>query len=255
MKKALIVVSIIIVVVAVGIIAYLAFSPSATVTKEPIIVAPPPPVSPVNSSEEPDLSFETVANGLNNPWDVTFIDSDTFFYPERNGAIHLNNAGVDTVIERADDIYVEGEGGLMGMVVDVDFDSNHFLYTCMNVRNGNQVSVSLVRWVVSDDLTTLLSRKDIVTNMPSNGSGRHSGCRVTMAQDGLLWVGTGDTAVGTLPQDPKSLGGKVLRVNRDGEGVTGNLEAPFDNRIFNYGHRNIQGIYYRILCLIEPIQT
>ena len=49
--------------------------------------------------------------------------------------------------------------------------------------------------------------------LPINPSGRHSGCRPTMAADGTLLVGTGDTARGTLPQDRGSLGGKVLRVD------------------------------------------
>ena len=41
-----------------------------------------------------------------------------------------------------------------------------------------------------------------------------------------------------------SLGGKVLRVDTNGNGVPGNAPAPFDPRIYTYGHRNVQGIAF-----------
>jgi glucose/arabinose dehydrogenase len=90
----------------------------------------------------------------------------------------------------------------------------------------------------------LESREDIITDIESAVSGRHSGCRVKFDRndENVIWITTGDAANANNPQDPESLNGKVLRVNRQGEGVEGNLEEPFDPRIFSYGHRNIQGI-------------
>ncbi len=58
--------------------------------------------------------------------------------------------------------------------------------------------------------------------------------------------GTGDNHNATLPQDPQRLGGKVLRIDRDGAAAPGNnVPAGFDARIFTYGHRNVQGIAFR----------
>lgn len=37
----------------------------------------------------------------------------------------------------------------------------------------------------------------------------------------------------------------MLRVTRDGAAPVGNLGAPFDPRVYNYGHRNIQGLIFR----------
>src|SRR4051812_41663841 len=78
-------------------------------------------------------------------------------------------------------------------------------------------------------------------------SGRHAGCRLRIGGDGQLWVGTGDAAQGTNPQDLTSLGGKVLRVNvATGLGSPGNPFAGDANankaRIWSWGHRNVQGI-------------
>jgi aldose sugar dehydrogenase len=190
---------------------------------------------------EPVYTTSAVVTGLSNPWDMAFVDPKTFLYTQRGGQVRGHNleTAADWLVAAPSDVNVRGEGGLLGLIVDVNFTDNKYFYTCMNVVGP---SISVVRWQLSDDLQMIVAREDIITGIPANPSGRHSGCRLVMGADGHLWVGTGDTAVGTLPQDPNSLGGKVLRVDRHGVGVAGNMAAPFDARIFSYGHRNTQGI-------------
>ncbi len=81
-------------------------------------------------------------------------------------------------------------------------------------------------------------------------SGRHGGCRLLIAEDGSLYVGTGDAAIGTNPEDLSSLGGKVLRLDRTtGEPWPDNPfidAADTDQRyVQSYGHRNVQGLAQR----------
>jgi glucose/arabinose dehydrogenase len=89
-----------------------------------------------------------------------------------------------------------------------------------------------------------MNRTDIVIGMPHNDNsrGRHSGCRPRFGPNGDLWVGTGDAAFPTTPQDDDSLGGKVLRVDRNGDAAPGN---PGGRLWFSKGHRNVQGIAFR----------
>jgi glucose/arabinose dehydrogenase len=64
--------------------------------------------------------------------------------------------------------------------------------------------------------------------------------------DGFLYVTTGDTHNGVVPQSPTMLGGKVLRIDTEGKAAPGNnAPAGFDPRIYTYGHRNVQGIAFR----------
>jgi glucose/arabinose dehydrogenase len=58
-----------------------------------------------------------------------------------------------------------------------------------------------------------------------------------------LWIGTGDAANGTNPQNEGSLGGKVLRIEKIlGTAAPGN---PGGHRWYTKGHRNVQGIAFR----------
>ncbi|MEK7152544.1 MAG: PQQ-dependent sugar dehydrogenase, partial [Patescibacteria group bacterium] len=193
------------------------------------------------STEDPTLTTETVVDGQNAIWDMTFLPTKEMLFTERAGTLNVLKDDKVQMLARISDVYAQGEGGLLGLVVDPIFASNHYIYTCFNTN----IDIRVVRWVLKTDLSGIEKRKDIITGAPRNLSGRHSGCRMAFGPDGYLWVGTGDTAQNRTPQtpqDPKSLGGKILRVDRDGRGVSGNLGGTFDPRIYSYGHRNTQGI-------------
>jgi glucose/arabinose dehydrogenase len=60
----------------------------------------------------------------------------------------------------------------------------------------------------------------------------------------MLWITTGDAATGSNPQNLTSPGGKVLRVQPNGQPAPGNPALGGDPRIYSYGHRNPQGIAF-----------
>jgi glucose/arabinose dehydrogenase len=193
----------------------------------------------------PDWTVTTVVGGLEHPWDVGFA-GNAMIFTERGGRISSYVGGVRRVMATPSDVRLLGESGMLGLAVDSQFSSNRYIYTCFASTLGTPDDVRLVRWTVNADFSALTNRTDIVTGMPMNtSSGRHSGCRPRMDPQGRIWVGTGDAASATVPQDPRSLGGKVLCVNRNGAGVPGNPGGALDPRIFSYGHRNIQGVAIR----------
>lgn len=213
---------------------------SALFTQQTVLEAPS---STSKSSDKPSLTSEVVAKGYANVWDVAFLPTKEMIFTERKGTLHLMKDGKDSVLSSISDIYAQGEGGLMGLAVDPQFVSNRFIYTCFNSTKGGP-DIRVVRWHVANDLKSLDGRNDIVTGIPSNTSGRHSGCKLAFGPDGYLWIGTGDTAQGDISIQPKSLGGKILRVDRAGEAATGNVGGNFDARVYSYGHRNVQGLAF-----------
>ena len=193
----------------------------------------------------PEFKQLTLIDTLTRPWDVAVSPGGTVFFTEKGGTISKLNDGKRQVLEAPLDVKVEGEAGMMGLTLDSEYDNNRYLYACFASSNDSKPDVRVVRWTVDSSENSLTDRKDIITGIPYNDStypGRHSGCRVRMGHDGSLWVGTGDAAIGSNPQATKSLGGKILLVDRDGDPVRAGLGEDFDPRIYSYGHRNVQGI-------------
>ena len=200
-------------------------------------------------SDGVSLDVSTVARGFDHPWDVGFLPDGSMLVTERPARLRLVRDGeVSTVDADLGDVYVQGEGGLLGMAVHPDFATSRLFTTCQDhAEGGAPVDIRLMTWRLSDDERSATRVKDLLTGLPINPSGRHSGCRPTFGTDGSLWVGTGDTAEGDVPQDRTSLGGKVLRLDADtGKPWKDNpfLDSadPRERFVDSYGHRNIQGV-------------
>jgi aldose sugar dehydrogenase len=196
-----------------------------------------------SSGGQPKVRRTIWLSGLQNPWDIAFLPGDQgALISERPGRVSLRSAaGVLTPVAGPDDVLARGEGGLLGLTVDPEFAANRLVYTCYS-HQGDVPDNRVVRWRLSDDGARLEQRQDLVPGMPYS-TGRHSGCRLLFGSDGFLYVGTGDAAQGVNPQNLQSLGGKVLRLTRDGEAAPDNPQIEGkDPRIFTYGHRNIQGL-------------
>jgi len=202
----------------------------------------------------PELSVSVVAGDFEHVWDVGFLPEGQVLVTERAGRLTLLSSaepGADRTPVDADfgDLLAEGEGGLLGMVVHPDFDRTRRFTTCQtHTEGGTATDVRLVTWELAADGSAATRLRDpLVGGLPINPSGRHSGCRPTMAADGSLLVGTGDTARGAIPQDLTSLGGKVLRIDlATGGPADGNPFSDADNPaqrlVWSYGHRNVQGV-------------
>ncbi len=212
------------------------------------------PTTTRSTSDGVTMRVERVADGLTHPWDVGVLPDGALLVTERPGRLTLVDDGEVHGIEAdTSSVHARGEGGLMGLVVHPDFASSRLFTTCQTHRHdGRAVDVRLVTWRMSEDRRNATHVRDLLTGLPVADNGRHSGCRPTLAADGSLLVGTGDTASDpTIPQDRTSLGGKVLRIDlRTGQGPPDNPFASSsdgnERRVYSYGHRNIQGVAVRL---------
>ncbi|HXH58671.1 PQQ-dependent sugar dehydrogenase [Iamia sp.] len=200
----------------------------------------------------PTLEATTIVDGLVGPWDLTFTPSGSMIWTEKDGRIMIRRRTGQVLQLRADmsDLWVKYTTGLMGIVVDPNFNSNRRIYTCQGFqRTGGVRNVRVIRWEANAEGTALTRVGWPVVSIPST-SGNHSGCRLRFDHQRRLYVGTGDAITGTAPQDKTSLAGKVLRVNPDtGYGDPANpfhWSSVADKRkVFSYGHRNVQGLAFR----------
>ena len=215
----------------------------------------------------PNLTATPVLSKLTNPWDMAFLPDGTMFFTEKCNGLSVRSAsGTVTKLlgmkdskdydTTAADLFCEGQAGMNGVAVDPDFAKNRFIYVYSASNLTAPGTNRVMRFVVNADNTKLSDRKDIVTDIaykpaasdhPFGGPGAHNGGRIRFSPaDGFLYVTTGDTHNGEVPQSPTRIGGKVLRIDRDGKAAPNN-GAPqgFDPRIYTYGHRNPQGIAFR----------
>lgn len=198
------------------------------------------------------FKVQEIAHGLEHGWDVAFLPDGSLLVPQRPGKLALVRGGeVSDVRADFSDVLVAGEGGLLGLVLAADFATSREFTTCQTHQEGGRaVDVRLVTWRLAEDGASAEKARTLLTGLPVNPSGRHSGCRPTLGPDGALLVGTGDSASAAVAQDRHRLGGKVLRIDaKTGEPLSGNpffsSADPAERRIYTYGHRNVQGVAVR----------
>jgi glucose/arabinose dehydrogenase len=169
------------------------------------------------------LQVEVVAEGLEVPWEIVWLPDGRAMITERPGRIRLLDGPVVAEV----DVSALGEGGLMGLALDPEFETQPFVYLYFTTADGLQ----LERWRFEDDrLTREASLIDgVIEAGPIHDSGR-----IAFGPDRALYVATGDAGNGELAQDPESLNGKYLR-------LTEYRGGPVRPEILSLGHRNPQG--------------
>jgi glucose/arabinose dehydrogenase len=211
------------------------------------------------------LQHEVVMEGLESPWDVAFLEDGTMFFTEKckGLSVRMPSGEVNALLgvgetegyaSSAEDLFCEGQAGMMGVAVDPDFDENRRVYVYATSAMSEPHTNRLMRLTLNKDLTGVSDRSDIVDDVvykmaasahPFGGPGAHNGGRVRFGPDGFIYLTTGDTHNGEVPQSPTMIGSKVLRIDSDGNAAPDNAPPEgFDARTYTYGHRNVQGITF-----------
>lgn len=224
------------------------------------------PATATSSTDTPELSYTTVLSDLENPWDMAFLPDGTMFFTEkcRGLSVRLPDGEVNNLLgmedtdgyaTTADDLVCQGQAGMNGVAIDPDFEENRTIYVYSASSMSDPRTNRVLRLKVNADVSNVSDRTDIVediaykpapTDHPFGDAGAHNGGRIRFDPDGrFLYVTTGDTHNGEVPQSPTRMGSKVLRIDRDGKAADGNNPPEgFDSRTYTYGHRNVQGLAF-----------
>lgn len=192
----------------------------------------------------------TVASGLDNPWGLAFLPDGRMLVTERVGRMRLV-AGDGTLSEPLSGlppVHAYGEGGLMDVLIDPDFEQNGILYWSYSEpapagQSGSGTAVARGRLNgTSIDEVTVIFRQEVKV-----ADGSHYGSRLQFAPDGRLFVSLGDRSRRSDVQNLASTHGKILRMETDGRAPPDNPYAHTSGavaQIWTLGHRNVQGMAF-----------
>ncbi len=182
---------------------------------------------------------EVVAINLFVPWAIDISKEGRLYVSERSGsiwAIENGNFLPEPIIRFAFPFVSQGEGGLLGIALDPDFETNHFIYAMHSYYEDGKLYNRVVRLIEENNKATV--DKVILDKIPTSNA--HNGGRIKIGPDHKLYITTGDGGFANLSQDVSSLAGKILRINLDG---TIPEDNPYPNSpVYSIGLRNPQGL-------------
>ncbi len=223
-----------------------------------------------NDFDLPDgFSVKQIANGFKEPTAFAFAPDGRIFVAEKSGLLKQlrPNDGViygQPVLDLRDEVNDFVDRGLVGLAVDPDFLHNGQIYLLYaydaptdapdadGPRTGRLVRYTLNQLSTTEwgDTIRKASAKILLDDFQSDTM-NHSVGTVRFGSDGNLFVSLGDGSLSTTPdqralraQQLDNIQGKLLRIDREGNGVPGN---PFfdaaqthsaRSRIWAYGFRN-----------------
>lgn len=192
-------------------------------------------------------------SGNRNDGKIILLATSMVFSPDGKLFYSVRDAGeikvakpITTVLEepfvRLQDPSTNAHQDILGITLDPNFSTNHFVYAYVIVKDGNTGTISsrVIRFTELENKAT--DPKILIDNIPTRDGAFLAGGLV-FGPDDKLYVSTGYSAEIKLGQN-SNLTGKVLRINRDG---TIPVDNPFPNSpVYSAGHRSIYGIAFDI---------
>jgi len=148
------------------------------------------------------------------------LDPSRLFVVERSGVIRIVNLADDTTLATPfldinDLVGEDGEGGLLSMAFDPDYETNRRFFVNYTNNSGHTTIARYETEVGDPNIADESSAQVLfVINQPY---ANHNGGQIAFGPDGYLYVGMGDGGGGGDPdetaQDDGDLLGKMLRVD------------------------------------------
>jgi glucose/arabinose dehydrogenase len=202
---------------------------------------PTPSASPSDAGDA-QAAIDVIAKHLSVPWGLDFLPDGTAVVTERDTNRLLTVSltgdapspvpsaspnGPVTPVQTVAGVANGGDGGLLGVAVSPSYKTDQTIFVYYSTAQDNRVA----------KLTLGGTPQPVLTGIPYGPT--DDGGRIAFGPDGFLYVGTGDAGDPKLAADPKSLGGKILRLTVDGKAAPGN---PGGGLVYASGFRDVEGL-------------
>lgn len=190
------------------------------------------------------VTVEDLADGLTHPWGMAFLPDGRLLVTERAGQLRILNTdnSLSEPLQGTPEVYAEGQGGLLDVVLDPDFENNGYIYLSFSEPGeGNTASTALGRGKLEGEQLsefTVIFRQE-----PKMEGENHFGGRIVFTPEGHLFLTMADRFKFDPAQDLSNHLGTIVRINPDGSVPQDNPfagQASAEDEIWSYGHRNIE---------------
>ncbi len=191
-----------------------------------------------------------ITDKLDRPWGIVVLPDGRFLITEKEGTMRIVTVegSVSKKITGIPTVNDDGQGGLLGLALDPQFEKNRMVYWAFSEKTGEGNLTAVAKGRLADNEATIEQAQIIYSATPAYKGALHYGGRIVFDKNGYIYVSTGERSdLETRPQAQQlnSALGKVLRITKEGDSAP---ENPFSNdpskraEIFSYGHRNVQGL-------------
>lgn len=195
----------------------------------------------------PIYTAELVSDDVQMPWGMVWLPDGDMLVTERTGTIvRISNGEAGEPLAGLPEIHVNGQGGLLDIVLHPDYASNGWLYISYSSPEGDGEGSHTAIMRAKLQGNALVEQSVIYKGEGNTTRGQHYGGRLLFDNDGYLFFSIGDRGDHFANvQDLSRDGGKIYRINADGSIPADN---PFVNTanaktaVWSYGHRNPQGM-------------
>jgi glucose/arabinose dehydrogenase len=189
------------------------------------------------------IGLDPVATGLDYPAGFTFAPDGRIFYLERfTGEIRILDPDPpsNSLFGTVPDLVTNGERGLLGIALHPNYPATPHVFVFATRRVNTVPTNQIIR--MNDSGGTATQPRVIWQSNVTNGGAYHQGGRILFGPDGNLWAVEGNHGPSANSQDLSNTGGKILRMEPDGD-------VPPDNphprsHLWAYGIRNSFGFAF-----------
>lgn len=194
-------------------------------------------------TESGTINIDVVAEGLVHPWSIAFLPDGNMLVTERPGRLRIvsESGNISEPIEGVPTVYAQGQGGLLDVELDPDFQNNDTIYFSFAEPGPGGACTAVAQARLNDN--TLEDVKVIFRQQPKVEGENHFGGRLALTRDGKMFITMGERFKFDPAQNLSNHLGTIARINLDGS-------IPDDNpfvdggdalpEIWSYGHRNIE---------------
>ncbi len=224
-------------------------SPAPAGSPPSVSTTPAPPPPPTSSGP---AFVTTLTTSLSSPWGMAFLPDGRMLVTQKGGSMVIVSAdglNVEATVSGVNGVLTGGQGGLLDVVLDPDFETDPWVYWSYSRGTGSSNATAVARGrLVGSSLQNV--NPTLFVQTPNTDGNGHFGCRLAFRGDKTLFIALGERQ----KDDPSNPGtqfaqntanhfGKVVRINRDGSIPSNNpsFGAGAAAGLWSIGHRNPQG--------------